>query len=345
MKPLTEQQIYRLTSEDAWCWLFDSQEYGALKPNRRPSLELKIDEEIQNLINRRKNKNSKIRLSMDDAAIRRMFSLASDGPELCPFFASRHLLWRSLMEANRILATASVAQKRVDQIERMKSAADILRGKMDTLAGFDIRALFDNPYNLDGSSFEVDEHSKQMIGANSLAEDLERLFPELYNYLGNLSKDASAEIRRLSPASNRGDIWRQAFVEGIGYSWRLLTGSDPARNGPFHDFAEAAYYSIGGSNPLDRTIRTVLENVGKRPEDDRFDRDCRKYEPDVDGYVPKTLHRDGQRIVQRGSVWAPYYFDPDLTNYDFEPFGEEAEAVQESRKRRLYGDLWTEDAD
>lgn len=343
MKVLSEKEIQGLSGKGAYNWLFGVEDYSKLSQSERPSLELDFDKEIQKLIDRRANKNAKIRLDIDEAAIRRMFALPDSGSKLCPFFVARHLLWRSLVEANRVLASASTAQKRVVEIENMRSVASSLRRKIHTLAEFNLRKLFENPYNLDGSSFEADELTMNLIIMESLNGDLERLLPELSNCLSNLDNYSSAEIRRLSPTSNRGDIWRQAFVEGTGYAWRLLTGSAPARSGPFQDFAEAAYFSLGGSNSLDRTIRTVLSNVAKRPEHDRFDRDCIQHSPEIDGYVPKTLHRDGQRVVQRAAVWAPYFFDPDLTNDSFEPFGEEAEEVQISRKRRLYGDHWTED--
>lgn len=343
MKALSEKKVQSLSAKEAYHWLFGVEDYSKVSAGERPSFELDFDKEIQKLIDRRTNKNAKIQLAMDEAAIRRMFALSDDNSELCPFFVARHLLWRSLVEANRVLASASAAQKRVVEIDNLRSTASTLRRKIRALSDFDLRKLFDNPYNLDGSSFEADELTMNLIIIESLNGDLERLLPELSNCLGNLDKYSSAEIKRLSPTSNRGDIWRQAFVEGTGYSWRLLTGSDPARSGPFQDFAEAAYYSVGGSNSLDRTIRTVLDNVAKRPEDDRFDRDCIQHAPEIDGYVPKALHRDGQRVVQRAAVWAPYFFDPHLSNESFEPFGEEAEEVQTARRRRLYGDHWTED--
>lgn len=171
---------------------------------------------------------------------------------------------------------------------------------------------------------------------------MERLLPELHHCLGTLRKDAVTEIERLSPNSNRGDIWRQTLVDGIGYTWRLMAGSNPARGGPFQDFAEAAYHSVGGKESVERQIRTVLDNVAKRPEHDRFDRDSFRYDAGEDGYVPVVEHRDGQRIVQYGAAWAPYYFDPYLDNADFEPFGEDAEAVQAARRQRLQGRTRTE---
>ena len=342
MKVLSDLEVQSLSAEDAWRWLFGVEEYCCLSPEERPSLKLDIDNEVQNLIDRRNNKNAKIRLAMDVPVLRRIIRMLEDEPTPCPFFAARHLLWRSLTEANRVLAVSETAQKRTIQIEELVAAVDGLRRKIEAVEQFDIVTLFDNPYNLDGSTFDADESSRRMIFGLSNDRDLGRLLPELRNCLGNLRKDAATEIERLSPTSNRGDIWRQTFVEGIGYSWRVMTGNNPARGGPFQDFTEAAYRSIGGNDSVERQIRTVLDNMAKRPEHDKFDRDSVRYDADEDGYVPITEHRDGQRIVQRSAVWAPYYFDPDLANPDFEPFGEEAEAVQAARRQRLRSQTRTE---
>jgi hypothetical protein len=341
MKVLSDLEVQSLSTEDAWRWLFGVEEYCGLSPEQRPSLKLDIDNEVQNLIDRQNNKNAKIRLAMDTPALRRIIHMHEDEPTPCPFFAARHLLWRSLTEANRVLAVSETAQKRTIQIEELVAAVDGLRRKIESVDDIDIVSLFDNPYNLDGSTFEADDLTRRIISAESHNRDLERLLPELHHCLGNLRKDATTEIDRLSPTSNRGDIWRQTFVEGIGYSWRLMTGNNPARGGPFQDFTEAAYRSIGGGDSVERQIRTVLDNMAKRLEHDRFDRDSLRQDAEEDGYVPVTEHRDGQRIVQRSAVYAPYYFDPYLDNPDFEPFGEDAEAVQASRRKRLQGQSWT----
>jgi hypothetical protein len=341
MKVLSDLEVQSLSSEDAWRWLFGVEEYCGLSPEERPSLKLDIDSEVQNLIDRQNSKNAKIRLAMDMPALRHIIRMHEDEPTPCPFFAARHLLWRSLTEANRVLAVSETAQKRTIKIEELVSAVDALRRKIESVDDIDIVSLFDNPYNLDGSTFDADDLTRRIIFAESHNRDLERLLPELHYCLGNLRKDAATEIDRLSPTSNRGDIWRQTFVEGIGYSWRLMTGNNPARGGPFQDFTEAAYRSIGGSDSVERQIRTVLDNMAKRPEHDRFDRDSLRQDAEEDGYVPVTEHRDGQRIVQRSAVYAPYYFDPYLDNPDFEPFGEDAEAVQASRRKRLQGQTRT----
>jgi hypothetical protein len=339
---LSEKQIQRLSSEDAWRWLFGVDQYGKLALRSRPPRELDIDREIQGLINRQGSKTKKIYLNMDRPTIASMLFLIDEDDEVSPFFVGRHLLWRSLVEANRVLAVSETAQKRTMQIEELASAVDALRRKIGAVAEFDIRNLFDNPYNLDGSTFEADDFTQRMVLVESRNRDLERLIPELDYCLSNLRKDAATEIERLSPTANRGDIWRQTFVEGMGYSWRLMTGSNPARGGPFQDFTEAAYRSIGGSDSVERQIRTVLDNMAKRPEHDKFDRDSFRFDAEDDGYVPVAEHRDGQRIVQRSAAWAPYYFDPYLDNPDFEPFGEDAEAVQATRRQRLQGRTRTE---
>ncbi|MCP1783871.1 hypothetical protein [Bradyrhizobium japonicum] len=228
METLSEKQIQSLSGEDAWRWLFGVDQYEGLGPCRRPPRELEIDTEIQDLIDRQASKNKKICLNMDRSTIAGMFFLI-DEDDLCPFFAGRHLLWRSLVEANRVLAVSETAQKRTSQIEELVSALDGLRRKIEAVDKFDIVSLFDNPYNLDGSTFEADELTQRMVLVENHKRDLGDVLPRLHYGLGNLQKDALTEIRRLSPSSNRGDIWRQTFVEGIGYTWRLLTGSNPAR--------------------------------------------------------------------------------------------------------------------
>jgi hypothetical protein len=335
MSTFSEREVRNLSGEAAWCWLFGTDEYEQLPPSCRPPREVDLDREIQILVDRQNSKTAKIRLNMDRSTIAAMLFLV-DEEDLNPFFAGRHLLWRSLTEANRVLAVSETAQKRASQIEELVSAVDILRRRIEAIDKVDIVSLFDNPFNLDGSTFEADDLARRIIFAESHKRDLERLLPELHHCLGNLRKDSIAEVERLSPTSNRGDVWRQTFVEGIGYSWKLLTGNYPARGGPFQDFTEAAYQSVGGTDSIERQIRTVLDNMAKRPEHDRFDRDSFQHDAEEDGYVPVTEHRDGQRIVQRSSVWAPYYFDPYLDNPYFEPFGEDAEAVQIARRRRLH---------
>jgi hypothetical protein len=339
---LSEKQIQKLSGEDAWRWLFGVDQYEQPAPRCRPPRELEINREIQGLINRQGSKTKKICLNMDRSTIANMLFLVDENDEVCPFFVGRYLLWRSLIEANRVLAVSETAQKRTTQIEELASAVDALRRRIRAVAEFDLSDLFDNPYNLDGSTFEADEFSQRKMFVEIKNRDLERLLPELDHCLRNLRKDATTEIERLSPTSNRGDIWRQTFVEGIGYSWLLMTGSNPARGGPFQDFTEAAYRSIGGSDSVERQIRTVLDNMSKRPEHDKFDRDSFRHGADEDGYIPVTEHRDGQRIVQRSAVWAPYHFDPHLDNPDFEPFGEDAEAVQAARRRRRQDQTRTE---
>ena len=341
MEALSEKQIQGLSGEDAWRWLFGVDQYEGLGPCRRPPRELEIDTEIQDLIDRQASRNKKICLNMDRTTIASMLFLI-DEDDLCPFFAGRHLLWRSLVEANRVLAVSETAQRRRIQIEELVSALDGLRRKIEAVDKFDIVPLFDNPYNLDGSTFEADELTQRMVLIENHKRDLGDVLPRLHYGLGNLKKDALTEIQRLSPSSNRGDIWRQTFVEGIGYTWRLLTGSNPARGGPFQDFTEAAYRSIGGKDSVERQIRTVLDNVAKRPEHDKFDRDSFRYDAGEDGYVPVSEHRDGQRIVQRSAAWAPYYFDPSLDNPDFVPVGEDAEPVQAARRQRLQDRTRTE---
>lgn len=333
MEALSEKQIQSLSAEDAWRWLFGVNQYEGLKPCTRPPRELEIDREIQGLIDRQASKNKKICLNMDRSSIAGILCLI-DEDDPCPFFVTRHLLWRSLTEANRVLAVSETAKKRTIQIEAMVSAVDALRRKIEVLDDIDIVSLFNNPYNLDGLTFDADEQTKRLVFAESHNRDLQRLLPELHHCIGNLREDAVTEAQRLSPSANRGDIWRQALVEGIGYTWRLMTGRDPARGGPFQDFAEAAYYSVGGKESVERQVRTVLENVAKRPKHDRFDRDSFRYKAGEDGYVPVVEHRDGQRIVQNDAVWAPSYFDPCLDNPEFKSFGEEAEAVQSARRQR-----------
>ncbi|WP_024340656.1 hypothetical protein [Bradyrhizobium japonicum] len=330
---MSNKEIQGLSSEDAWCWLFGVEEYEKLAPRCRPPRVLDIDREIQGLIARQNRKTAKIRLNMDRSTIANMLFLIDDD-DLDPFFAGRHLLWRSLVAANRVLAVSETAQKQTMRIEELTAAADALQRKIETIDKLDIVSLFDNPYNLDGSTFEADDFTQRMMFAEIHNRELKPLLSELHYRLGNLRRDGQAEIARLTPSSNRGDIWRQTLVEGIGYTWRLMTGSNPARGGPFEDFAEAAYRSVGGTDSVERQIRTVLDNVAKRPEYDQFDRDSFRSVANDDGYVPVTEHRDGHRVVQRSAAWAPYYFDPYLDNPDFEPFGEDAEAVQAARRRR-----------
>ena len=140
---------------------------------------------------------------------------------------------------------------------------------------------------------------------------------------------------RFDRRARTSDVWRLTCccADRCGDGQRRPR-RDPARGGPFQDFAEAAYYSVGGKESVERQVRTVLENVAKRPKHDRFDRDSFRYKAGEDGYVPVVEHRDGQRIVQNDAVWAPSYFDPCLDNPEFKSFGEEAEAVQSARRQR-----------
>jgi hypothetical protein len=83
-----------------------------------------------------------------------------------------------------------------------------------------------------------------------------------------------SEKRRISPASNRGNVWLQMFVEMLGYYWYFLTGKRPSTAPLFADFVLAAYQSLGGREiDLESEIKTVVKRVGRRSDsDDRFDR-------------------------------------------------------------------------
>jgi len=59
---------------------FGVKEYCSLLPEDRPLLKLDIDDAVQNLIDRQSNKNAKIRLEIDQPALRRIIGMHEDEP-------------------------------------------------------------------------------------------------------------------------------------------------------------------------------------------------------------------------------------------------------------------------
>lgn len=62
-------------------------------------------------------------------------------------------------------------------------------------------------------------------------------------------------------------IWRREFIEGMGFLWRRLTGSNPPRSDHFYEFVASAFHSIGGAQDLEwhRAVRTTLAEIDERP--------------------------------------------------------------------------------
>jgi hypothetical protein len=57
------------------------------------------------------------------------------------------------------------------------------------------------------------------------------------------------------------DVWKAVFAADLAFTWRILTGANPARTEPFIRFVTAAYESIGDDLPevsWERAIRRAL---------------------------------------------------------------------------------------
>jgi hypothetical protein len=56
------------------------------------------------------------------------------------------------------------------------------------------------------------------------------------------------------------DVWRLVFCADLGFTWRLLTGANPARTEPFINFVAAAYESLDAPAAVswERSVRRAL---------------------------------------------------------------------------------------
>lgn len=78
--------------------------------------------------------------------------------------------------------------------------------------------------------------------------------------LRKLGEDAKSERRSYVKQGAR-DVWRLAFVSGIGRLWVELMGEQPSANTAFIDFLKASYNLVGGErDEWKRSVNTFLES-------------------------------------------------------------------------------------
>jgi hypothetical protein len=94
----------------------------------------------------------------------------------------------------------------------------------------------------------------------------ERLFATLYTIRETLPWIESHHLER---SQHRGNLWRQAFVGSLFYTWWNLTNSDPSSSsGPFLEFVEKSWLSLSPNDlpeaSWDSAIKTCLRRDPER---------------------------------------------------------------------------------
>jgi hypothetical protein len=269
-------ELDALTPQEAIKKLFGKQTLpdGSPPPlsewKRNTHATLGIDRIIKVLIDQRTNKNAKI-------AIRDPEYFESRRPGFCPFYAVR-------IDMILAVSTAGTIMERTKQAESVsKHLADLEKIAKATLKQSSLFRQYYSPssfqfdMSFDGSTIDLDERdalTKKHFAVFSELHNLGKRYSELVDFV----RDSAKQERDRLNQKRRNEIWRQIFVEEMGYGWRALTGANPAGLGPFLDFVNAAYYDLGGKTSLAGIIRTVLVSVAQRPADDRFDRNYVKQE-------------------------------------------------------------------
>lgn len=263
-------ELDALTPQEAVKKLFGKQ---TLPDGSAPPLEkwkkptkstLRIDGIIKTLDDRRNDKNAKI-------ALRDPENFESKRPGFCPFYAAR-------IDMILAVSTAGTIMERTKQAQSLsKHLADLEKIAHDTLKQNSLFRLNYSPssftfdMSFDGSTIDLDERDalwRTHFNAFAELHNLGERYCELVDFVQESAKQERERLNR----KRRNEIWRQIFVEEMGYCWRSLTGANPAGQGPFQDYVNAAYYDLGGRTSLAGIIRTVLASVAQRSADDRFDR-------------------------------------------------------------------------
>lgn len=288
-----------------------------LRPWERPKTPLPIDEEIQNLINQIDNRVARIRLQFDQTRALKVLSFIDldafeESPKpRCPFFTARYYLLRAAITADLSLKDAGQA---VTKIDAMRGGGAALLDQCEKFERHLFSDDFCKPYNADLRMFDENSHLIRKAAWDEQFETIVALLPQMETALKTWLELASHERTRLVEPLKLREFWRECFVEGMGYCWKLLTDADPARQGPFHDFVLAAHRSVKDDAPMDRSIRNVLQKVAGRPVEDRWDREFFRHEDDEHGLPPFVFFENGKQIIWRGpAAWAP---PPDLEDAD-----------------------------
>ncbi|MEA1835181.1 hypothetical protein U8607_24140 [Methylobacterium durans] len=240
------------------------------KPWTRPAPSKAIDREIEKLIKRSIHGDPEPRMRAGD-------QLASIGI-VCPYWHARHVTAVAAGEGVERVGMSEIA-RHVDaprlkrQAEAAREAADKISSYLETLDAF--WSVFSAEHRLFPAQrddyTEINSNSSKLSCYTDHIKISERLIREL-------AEHHTKQKELIAPSNAPGKLWEQAFVEGLGYAWRDLTGRNPPKNGGrFLDFVEAAFDSLGEWNGPAKSwttqINTVCNRVEKqRPEWDRWDR-------------------------------------------------------------------------
>jgi hypothetical protein len=294
--------------------LFGLERIEDLRPWDRPEKRLPIDKQVQDLIDRTGDKVAKIRLQFDQTRACRVlgfidldfqFDLREEAPPpRCPFFAARYYLLRATVTAD---FASNGIERSVAKLDEMQSAGSDLLKKCRDFERYLFSEDFScKPFNSDEAIFKSTDYLRRREVWEGHYERLVLALPDIETAMAQWLSTAKQERERLSRPLYSRDPWRETFVEVLGYCWKLLTGADPARHGPFDDFVTAAHETIGGDAPMDRSIRNVLKRVASRPAEDRWDREFIQHNEDADGWSPFVTFASGKQEIWRGAeAWAP----------------------------------------
>jgi hypothetical protein len=150
-----------------------------------PSPRLEIDRRVQDLIDRFHKPNSKFQLWLDPSQAEWIGI-----KPYCPFLAARIYLLQSVETANHLVEISKKASKKVVKLKRLQNDIRLLVARSTRLLKRHDYTVFDNYFNLDGSSFDHDAYSFRATLGQVFFRDLENLLPQTNNILGNLKKHA-----------------------------------------------------------------------------------------------------------------------------------------------------------
>lgn len=244
----------------------------AWKPWTEPARPLPVDAVVTRLIDRTDALGRPVSPRISPSTLGRR----------CPYHLARIYLENSAREANMFAQSPRRIEAERSEIKRRLADVAQARMALEAIAGWDHFAVdignILRPVGL-GDEKELNARSSAYNNAHDGVEKaLFTLTTSHFATIVHALETRQAEISQRLRAPHL--AWRDAFIEHLGLAWHHLTGSNPSFGGIFTEFVAASFQTIGGGRHVewDRAVRFVLNEVGKRPEGERFDRIAKRVE-------------------------------------------------------------------
>jgi hypothetical protein len=176
----------------------------------------------------------------------------------CPYYAARFAIALAVDAAT--MAAADDAAEMARRWRAHEHAASKARAGIKTIAESLTRAASETPF----TRWPLVE-SPEVRAAYKLIFALHQI--------GGLDRiEEHARRSRQVFQRDQGDVWRAVFAAELGFFWRVLTDSPPARTTPFIDFITAAYESLMDDPPSVSWERPVRRALAMGLDWDRFEK-------------------------------------------------------------------------